>query len=141
MRIAVNGLAITRTMTGIGRTTLQTLRALLAQDLENEYFLFLPLDAPETTELDAPNLELIQTGVSLTQPIKSLLFEEFALPLRLKGARIDLYYAPSFLLPAFPGAGEECCVLEPLVSQYRHPAGREARPDVAAPARGPFARR
>ena len=76
MRIAVNGLAITRTMTGIGRTTLQTLRALLAQDLENEYFLFLPLDAPETTELDAPNLELIQTGVSLTQPIKSLLFEE-----------------------------------------------------------------
>jgi glycosyltransferase involved in cell wall biosynthesis len=114
VRIAVNGLAITRTMTGIGRTTLQTLRALLERDHANEYFLFLPLDAPEDPCLEAPNLELIQTGVSLTQPLKSLLFGEFALPLRLKGARIDLYYAPSFLLPAFPGAEAEVICIHDL---------------------------
>ena len=34
MRIAINGLACSATMTGIGRTTLQSLKAMLAQNTE-----------------------------------------------------------------------------------------------------------
>ncbi len=114
MRIAINGLALTRRMSGIGRTTLHTLRALLRLDGENEYILFLPSDADDDLGLDAPNLERVPTDVSLSQPLRSLLFEEFAIPIRLRGAKVDLYYAPSFLLPAFPGAATEVICVHDL---------------------------
>lgn len=114
MRIAINGLAITSTMTGIGRTTLFCLRAMLKRNATDEFFLFLPENAPQDLALDAPNLVKVETGISLARPLKSVLFEEFTLPRRLKGARIDLYYAPSFLLPAFPGAGAEVICVHDL---------------------------
>ena len=114
MRIAINGLALSRTMTGIGRTTLNTLRAMLKRNTEDEFLLFLPSDAADDVGLAAPNLELVRTDVSLSQPIKSVLFEEFKLPLRLKGMRIDLYYAPSFLLPAFKAARTEVICVHDL---------------------------
>lgn len=114
MRIAINGLACSRSMTGIGRSTLHTLRALLRADTANEYLLFLPGDRAEATGLDAPNLTLVETGVCLSQPLKSVFFEEFAMPMRLRGARIDLYYAPSYLLPAFPGAAAEAICVHDL---------------------------
>jgi len=114
VRIAINGLALTRRMSGIGRTTLHTLRALLEFDRENEYILFLPSDAEEDLGLDAPNLACVPTEVSLSQPLRSLLFEEFAIPMRLRGAKVDLYYAPSFLLPAFPGAATEVICVHDL---------------------------
>ena len=114
MRIAVNGLAITRTMSGIGRTTLNTMRAILRRNDTDEFLLFLPKDAPEETGLEAENLELVRTDISLTQPIRSLVFEELTLPLELRGARIDLYYAPSFLLPAFAGARTEVICVHDL---------------------------
>ena len=123
MRIAVNGLAVTRTMTGIGRTTLATLRSLLLRDGENEYFLFLPSDAPDDLGLQASNLTLIETEVALSQPLKSLIFEEFTLPRKLRGARIDLYYAPSFLLPAFPGAEAEVICVHDLAWRL-HPESK-----------------
>ncbi|MDH3592917.1 MAG: glycosyltransferase family 4 protein, partial [Planctomycetota bacterium] len=69
--------------------------------------LFLPADAPESLGIEADNLERIDTEVSLSNPLKSVVFEEFALPRRLKGARVDLYYSPSFLLPAFKSAAVE----------------------------------
>ncbi|MHC4818540.1 MAG: glycosyltransferase family 4 protein [Planctomycetota bacterium] len=114
MRIAINGLALTRTMTGIGRTTLHTLKAMLKRNRDDEFFLFLPTDAPDDLGLAAENLELVHTDVSLSQPIRSMLFEEFQLPLKLRGAKIDLYYAPSFLLPAFPGARTEVICVHDL---------------------------
>ena len=114
MRIAINGLAITSEMTGIGRTTLFSLRALLKRNSTDEFFLFLPENAPPDLDLAAPNLVKVETGISLARPIKSVLFEEFALPRRLKGAKIDLYYAPSFLLPAFPGAATEVVCIHDL---------------------------
>lgn len=114
MRIGINGLAITATMTGIGRTTLNTLRALLRRNREDEFLLFLPEDAPDDLDLDAPNLETVNTGVSLNRPLKSTLFEEFALPRRLRNAGIDLYYSPSFLLPAFRGARAEVICIHDL---------------------------
>ncbi|MGH7163644.1 MAG: glycosyltransferase family 4 protein [Planctomycetota bacterium] len=111
MRIAINGLACCRTMTGIGRTTLNTLRALLRLDGEDEFLLFLPKDAPRELGLSAENLRVVRTGVSLAEPIRSVLFEEFTLPRLLRGAHVDLYFAPSYLLPAFPGArAEVICV-------------------------------
>ncbi len=114
MRIAVNGLAITRDMTGIGRTTLNALRAMLRAAPSDEFLLYLPSDAPEDVGLSAPNLRLVPTDVSLSQPIKSTLFGEFQLPLRLREERIDLYYAPSFLLPAFAGAAAEVICIHDL---------------------------
>ena len=114
MRIAINGLALTRKMTGIGRTTLHTLRAMLKRNRDDQFFLFLPTDAPDDLGLAAENLELVPTEVSLSQPIRSMLFGEFQLPLKLRGAKIDLYYAPSFLLPAFPGARTEVICVHDL---------------------------
>jgi glycosyltransferase involved in cell wall biosynthesis len=114
MRIAINGLALMRTMTGIGRTTLHTLKAMLRRNRDDEFFLFLPSDAPDDLGLAAENLELVPTEVSLSQPIRSMIFEEFQLPLKLRGAKIDLYYAPSFLLPAFPGARSEVICVHDL---------------------------
>jgi len=114
MRIAVNGLAITRNMTGIGRTTLHALRAMLKQDTTDEFLLYLPSDAPLDLDLSAPNLRLMQTEVSLSQPLRSTLFGEFQLPLRLREEKIDLYYAPSFLLPAFAGASAEVICIHDL---------------------------
>ena len=114
MRIAINGLTLTRTMTGIGRTTLNTLRAMLKQNTTDEFLLLLPSDAPDDLDLKAPNLELVHTEVSLSQPFRSTIFEEFRLPLRLRGAGVDLYYAPSFLLPAFPGARTEVICVHDL---------------------------
>ena len=114
MRIAINGLAITATMTGIGRTTLASLRAMLRRNTEDEFFLFLPSDAPEELGLEAENLTCIDTDVSLKQPLRSMLFGEFSLPRRLKGRKIDLYYSPSFLLPAFPGAAAEVICVHDL---------------------------
>ena len=114
MKIGINGLAITQTMTGIGRTTLHSLKAMLQRNTEDEFFLFLPTNAPDDLGFDAENLVKVETGVSLDQPLKSVLFGEFSLPRRLKGARIDLYYAPSFLLPAFPGARAEVICIHDL---------------------------
>jgi alpha-1,3-rhamnosyl/mannosyltransferase len=114
MRIAINGLAVTRDMTGIGRTTVHVLRAMLRQDETDEFLLVLPSDAPEELELEAPNLELIRTDVSLSQPIKSTLFGEFQLPRLLRDRAVDLYYAPSFLLPAFAGARTEVICVHDL---------------------------
>jgi alpha-1,3-rhamnosyl/mannosyltransferase len=114
VRIAINGLAVTQAMTGIGRTTLHTLRAMLRQDTTDEFLLFLPSDAPETLDLEAPNLELVRTDVSLAEPIRSAFFGEFQLPRRLRDRKIDLYYAPSFLLPAFPGARTEVICVHDL---------------------------
>jgi len=114
VRIAINGLTLMRAMTGIGRTTLHTLRAMLKRNTEDEFLLVLPSDAPKDLGLDAPNLERFATDVSLTQAFKSTFFEEFRLPLKLRGARIDLYYAPSFLLPAFPGARAEVICIHDL---------------------------
>jgi glycosyltransferase involved in cell wall biosynthesis len=114
VRIAINGLAVTRDMTGIGRTTVHALRAMLRQDTTDEFLLYLPSDAPEKLGLEAPNLRLVPTDVSLSQPIKSTLFGEFQLPLRLREEKIDLYYAPSFLLPAFAGAGAEVVCIHDL---------------------------
>ncbi len=107
MRIGVNGLCCNDSMTGIGRVALSTMRALLELDPHNEYFFFLPRDAPQDLQLEADNLVLVPTEVSLKDPVRSTLFEEFTMPRRLRGARVDLYYAPSFLLPAFPGARTE----------------------------------
>jgi alpha-1,3-rhamnosyl/mannosyltransferase len=107
MRIAVNGLAISSEMTGIGRTTLSVLRAMLRQNTEDEFLLFLPSDASADVDLDAPNLECVQTDLHLNKPLKSLLSEDIDLPQRFKGARVDLYYTPSFLLPVFRGARAE----------------------------------
>lgn len=121
MRIAINGLACSRSMTGVGRTTLQTLRALLAIDPRNEYLLYLPGDRPDDLGLDAPNLERIETDVSLSQPIRSVLFEEFTIPRRLRGAKVDLYYAPSYLLPAFPGSAAELICVHDLAWRL-HPS-------------------
>jgi glycosyltransferase involved in cell wall biosynthesis len=114
MRIAFNGLALSPAMTGIGRTTLQTLHAMVAMNKNDEFFVFLPHDAPDDLALDAENITAIRTEVSLDQPIKSLLFEGFELPRRLKGARIDLYYSPSYLLPFFRGAESEVICVHDL---------------------------
>jgi alpha-1,3-rhamnosyl/mannosyltransferase len=114
MRIAINGLAVTRDMTGIGRTTVHALRAMLRQDATDEFLLVLPSDAPEDLGLEAKNLELVPTDVSLSQPIKSTLFGEFHLPRLLRDRDVDLYYAPSFLLPAFPGARTEVICVHDL---------------------------
>ncbi|MDH3592411.1 MAG: glycosyltransferase family 4 protein [Planctomycetota bacterium] len=114
MRIAINGLTLMRTMTGIGRTTLHTLRAMLRLNTVDEFFLFLPSDAPEDLDLTADNLTIVPTDVSLTQAVKSVIFEEFQLPLKLRGAKIDLYYAPSFLLPAIKGAAAEVICVHDL---------------------------
>ncbi|MEE8107413.1 MAG: glycosyltransferase family 1 protein [Planctomycetota bacterium] len=118
MRIAINGLACSESMTGIGRMTLSSLRAVLRQNMHDEFFLFLPKDAPADVGLEADNLELIRTDVSLKQAVKSVLFEEFQMPRRLRGARIDLYYAPSFLLPAFPGADAEVICVHDLAWRF-----------------------
>ncbi len=114
MKIAINGLAVTRDMTGIGRTTVHALRAMLRQDATDEFLLYLPSDAPEDLGLSAPNLRLVPTDVSLSQPIKSTLFGEFQLPMRLREEKIDLYYAPSFLLPAFAGTDAEVICIHDL---------------------------
>ncbi|MHC4958790.1 MAG: glycosyltransferase family 4 protein [Planctomycetota bacterium] len=116
MRIAINGLALSRNMTGVGRTTQASLQALLKRNDRDEFLLFLPSDAPEDLGpmIEAPNLECVRTDVSLVQPIRSLFFSEFALPRRLKGARIDLYYSPSYLLPVFPGADAEVICVHDL---------------------------
>jgi len=119
MRIAINGLALTRTMTGIGRTTLHTLRAMLKRNRDDEFFLYLPTDAPDDLGLAAENLELVPTDVSLSQPIQSMLFEDIRLPRKLHGAKIDLYYSPSFLLPAFPGARTEVICVHDLAWRLR----------------------
>ncbi|MHC4954022.1 MAG: glycosyltransferase family 4 protein [Planctomycetota bacterium] len=126
MRIAINGLAITRTMTGIGRVTLQSLRAMLDRDRDNEYLLFLPSDAPDDLGLEAANLTLVPTDVSLTQPFRSTWFETFELPRRLKGARIDLFYAPSYLLPAVRGARAEIVCIHDLAWRF-HPRSKSLR--------------
>ena len=126
MKIGINGLAITREMTGIGRTTLQSLRAMLARDSENEYLLFLPSDAPDELGLDAPNLTLVPTDVSLSQAFKSIWFGEFELPRRLRGARIELYYAPSFLLPAYAGAKAEVICVHDLAWRF-YPRSKSMR--------------
>jgi len=118
VKIAVNGLALSREMTGIGRTTLQSLRAMLQRDSENEYLLFLPNDAPEDLGLDAPNLTKVETDVSLAQSFKSIWFGEFELPRRLRGARIDLYYTPSFLLPVYSGAEVEVICVHDLAWRF-----------------------
>jgi glycosyltransferase involved in cell wall biosynthesis len=114
MRIAINGLAVTREMTGIGRTTLHALRAMLREDTTDEFLLYLPSDAPEDLGLSAPNLELVPTDVSLSEPIRSTLFGEFGLPRKLREGKIDLYYSPSFLLPAFKGARTEVICVHDL---------------------------
>lgn len=126
MKIGINGLAITREMTGIGRTTLQSLRAMLARDSVNEYLLFLPSDAPGNLGVAAPNLTLVPTDVSLSQAFKSLWFGEFELPRRLRGARIDLYYAPSFLLPAYAGAESEVICVHDLAWRF-YPRSKSMR--------------
>jgi len=118
VKIAVNGLALSREMTGIGRTTLQSLRAMLQLDSENEYLLFLPNDAPQDLGLDAPNLTKVETDVSLSQSLKSIWFGEVELPRRLRGARIDLYYTPSFLLPVFAGADVEVICVHDLAWRF-----------------------
>ncbi|MEM8884109.1 MAG: glycosyltransferase family 1 protein [Planctomycetota bacterium] len=118
MRIAINGLAIGPQRTGIGRVTVQSLHALLARRPDDEFWLFLPEDAPEGLFPDTPNLTTVRTDVSLDKPVRSLLFEEFELPRRLKGARIDLYYAPSFLLPFFPGAEREIICVHDLAWRF-----------------------
>lgn len=114
MRIAVNGLAITRDMTGIGRTTVNAVRAMLPLAPDDEFLVYLPADAPEDVGLAAPNLRLIPTDVTLSQPLKSAFFGEFQLPVRLREEGIDLYYAPSFLLPAFAGAKAEVICIHDL---------------------------
>jgi glycosyltransferase involved in cell wall biosynthesis len=114
MKIAVNGLAVTRDMTGVGRTTVHALRAMLKANPKDEFLLYLPSDAPEDLGLSAPNLRLVPTDVSLSQPLKSTLFGEFQLPMRLRDEKIDLYYAPSFLLPAFAGARAEVICIHDL---------------------------
>jgi len=111
VRIAINGLACTPTMTGIGRVTLQIARALARAAPEDEFLLFLPKDGPRDPAPGLDNLAAVRTDVTLRQPLQSALFEEFELPRRLRGAHVDLYYAPSYLLPAFPGArAEVVCV-------------------------------
>ena len=126
MRIAINGLALTHNMTGIGRVTLQSLRALLAIDQSNEYLLVLPGDAPADLGLAAGNLELFRSDASLAQPLKSLWFEEMELPRKLKGARIDLYFAPSYLLPAARCADAEVICVHDLAWRF-HPRSKSLR--------------
>ena len=126
MRIAVNGLAITRRMTGIGRVTLQSMRALLALDRENEYLLLLPFDAPDDLDLAADNLETFRSQASVSRPLKSVWFEEMELPRKLKGARIDLYYTPSYLLPAARCADAEVVCVHDLAWRI-HPSSKSLR--------------
>lgn len=111
MRIAVNGLACTPTMTGIGRVTMHLVRALARLAPDDEIAVFLPKDAPGDLFPALENVASIRTDVTLRQPLQSALFEEFELPRRLRGLHVDLYFAPSYLLPAFPGApAEVVCV-------------------------------
>jgi len=123
MRIAINGLAITRQMTGIGRVTLQSVRALLALDRENEYLLLLPFDAPDELDLAAENLEIFHSEASVSRPLKSIWFEEMEMPRKLKGARIDLYYTPSYLLPAARCAEAEVVCVHDLAWRF-HPRSK-----------------
>ena len=41
---------------------------------------------------------------ALAEPLKSTVFEETGIPNLLRDRRVDLYYAPSFLLPLWPAA-------------------------------------
>ena len=120
MRIAINGLTLTSRRTGIGRVTLHTLRALLASDTDDEFVVLLPSDAAPDLGLEAPNLEAIGTGVSLSEPLKSTVFEETGIPNLLRDRGIDLYYAPSFLLPLWPAAEREVICVHDLAWR-RHP--------------------
>ncbi|MGQ0612754.1 MAG: glycosyltransferase family 4 protein [Planctomycetaceae bacterium] len=111
MRIAINGLACTPTMTGIGRMTVHSTRAMARLAPQDEFLLYLPRNAPEGLAGGLENLVEVRTSATLAAPLRSVLFEEFELPRRVRGMRVDLYYAPSYLLPAFPGArAEVICV-------------------------------
>ena len=106
MKVAINGLAVSRAMPGLGRMTWQTVQALLAYAPNLEIHLLLPSDAPDTLDLDHPNLHAVRTELTLDEALPT----EPATPpsvRELTGTSIDVYYAPSYLLPQFTGAGAE----------------------------------
>ncbi len=103
MKIAINGLAVSRSLPGLGRTTLHTVRALLAASAEHEIYLLLPRDAPKTLDVGGDRLHLVRTDLSLGEPLQS----EPSDPRELSewiDETMDVYYAPSFLLPPLSGA-------------------------------------
>ncbi|MHC4449402.1 MAG: glycosyltransferase family 4 protein [Planctomycetota bacterium] len=111
MRIAFNGLGLTPRMTGIRRASLHTLRALQAQNPDAEMIVFLPQDAP--AEFDGANT--IRTALTLDRPMAPLLGEEFI----LRGAKFDVCYSPSYLLPTIPGARADVVCVHDLSPRFR----------------------
>ncbi|MHC4939834.1 MAG: glycosyltransferase family 4 protein [Planctomycetota bacterium] len=93
MKLAFNGLGLTPEQTGIRRASLHQLRALRRSRPDAEMIVFLPQDAPA-------DFVGIRTRITLDRPMESTLGEEFI----LRGARFDVCYSPSYLLPPIPGA-------------------------------------
>jgi glycosyltransferase involved in cell wall biosynthesis len=99
VRIAVNGLAIRADETGVGRTTRNLVRALVRRCPTDEVIVFLPADAPRHPGLEAPNLRLVSTRITLKTPLDKLYREGPASPEAADAGAVDVVYSPSFLLP------------------------------------------
>ena len=105
MRIAVNGLAIRADQTGLGRTTRNLVRALVRRCPSDEVTLYLPADAPRAPGLEARNLRLVPTAVTLKTPLDKLCLETPAPQVADLADAADVVYSPSFLLPDLPIEG------------------------------------
>ena len=111
MRIAFNGLGLTPHPTGIRRASMHTLQALRAHAPDAELVVFLPHDAPREWEGE----QTVRTRASLDRPLESTLGEE----LILRGAKFDVSYSPSYLLPRIPGARAEVVCVHDLAPRFR----------------------
>jgi glycosyltransferase involved in cell wall biosynthesis len=98
MRIAIDATAIPRLMAGAGVYTYELIRALPDVEGDHDYLVFARSDAFDGLARRHPNLRVVRVRAP-TRPGR-LLWEQTALPLALRRARIDVLHSPHHTTPA-----------------------------------------
>ena len=101
MRIAINGILLSRCVSGV-ETAIANLARALAQGGREEYLLYLPHNAP-LEELASPHFQTRRCHLpGRARPLR-MAWEQFVLPRLLRRDRVDLLHAPGYLAPLRAG--------------------------------------
>lgn len=101
MRIAINGILLTRCVSGV-ETAIANLARALARCGQEEYILYLPEPAA-VPDITGPRFRTVRCRLPLRSRLGRMFWEQVTLPRLVRRAGVDLLHAPGYLAPLAPG--------------------------------------
>ena len=98
MRVALDGMLVNQCVSGV-ETAIFALAGALAEHGTASYRFYLPRACPQPVIEAGERFRTRRAPVRATNRLFRILWEQFAMPLRLRADGVDLLHAPGYLAP------------------------------------------